>query len=70
MDDMNPTGRSARFYAPVTSEDDIEAIAQRVAQFVAVGMQRGELDGVQITMQEASRDDDGTGDGAEAGGGG
>jgi hypothetical protein len=56
MDDMNPTGRSAQFYAPVGSEDDVEAIAQRVAQFVAVGMQRGELDGVQITMQEASRD--------------
>jgi hypothetical protein len=28
-------------------------------------MQRGELDGVQITMQEASRDDDGTGEGQE-----
>jgi len=34
----------------------VEAIAQRVAQFVAVGMQRGELDGVQITMQEATRE--------------
>jgi len=62
MDNMNPTGRSAQFYAPVGSEDDVEAIAQRVAQFVAVGMQRGELDGVQITMQEATRDASCSGD--------
>lgn len=52
-----PTGRSAQFYAPVEAEPDIEAIAQRVAQFVAVGWQRGELDAVQVTMREAKNDD-------------
>jgi len=61
MDNMEPTGRSAQFYAPVRDDADVEAIAQRVAQFVAVGMQRGELDGVQITMQEATRKASSTG---------
>lgn len=57
VNQSNPTGRSARFYAPIESEDDIEAIAQRVAQFVAVGWQRGELDAVQVTMQEGNTDE-------------
>jgi hypothetical protein len=61
MDNMESTGRSAQFYAPVRDDADVEAIAQRVAQFVAVGMQRDELDGVQITMQEATREASSTG---------
>jgi len=50
-----PTGRSARFYAPLESEDDVEAIAQRVAQHCAVALQRSEADCIQIVVQEADR---------------
>lgn len=46
------TGRGASFYCPVEDEMDVEAVAQRVAQFVAVGWQRDELDGVKIQMRE------------------
>lgn len=48
-----PTGRSARFYAPLDSEDDVEAIAQRVAQHCAVALQRSEADSIQVVVQEA-----------------
>jgi len=50
----SPTGRSARFYAPLESEDDVEAIAQRVAQHCAVALQRSEADSIQIIVQEAA----------------
>jgi hypothetical protein len=52
---MEPTKRSARFYAPLTSEADVEAIAQRVAQHCAVALQRKEADAVQVIVQEAER---------------
>jgi hypothetical protein len=51
-----PTGRSARFYAPLESEDDVEAIAQRVAQHCAVALQRSEADSIQVVVQEANRE--------------
>lgn len=51
-----PTGRTARFYAPLESEDDVEAIAQRVAQHCAVALQRSEADSIQVVVQEASHD--------------
>lgn len=50
----SPTGRSARFYAPLDNEDDVEAIAQRVAQHCAVALQRKEADTIQVVVQEAS----------------
>jgi len=50
-----PTGRSARFYAPLTTEDDVEAIAQRVAQHCAVALQRDEANMVQVVVQEANK---------------
>lgn len=53
----NPTGRSARFYAPLQTEADVEAIAQRVAQHCAVALQRSEADAIQVVVQEAKRDD-------------
>lgn len=52
-----PTGRSARFYEPLESEDDVQAIAQRVAQHCAVALQRGEADFIQVAIQEAESDD-------------
>jgi len=52
-----PTGRSARFYAPLDSDSDVEAIAQRVAQHCAVALQRSEADMVQVSVQEATRND-------------
>jgi len=52
-----PTGRSARFYEPLETEDDVEAIAQRVAQHCAVALQREEADMVQVMVQEAEYDE-------------
>jgi len=52
-----PTGRSARFYEPLETEDDVEAIAQRVAQHCAVALQRKEADMVQVMIQEAQHDE-------------
>jgi hypothetical protein len=53
-----PTGRSAEFYAPVDDEQDVQAAAQRVAQFILVGLERDEMDAVQVTMIEAKRESD------------
>jgi len=47
------TGRSASFYNPVETEQDIQAVAQRVAQFIMAGQRRGELDGVKVQIMEA-----------------
>lgn len=57
LQNAQPTGRSARFYAPIESEADIEAIAQRVAQHCAVSLQRDEADVVQVVVQEAKDND-------------
>lgn len=51
-----PTGRAARFYAPLHTEDDVEAIAQRVAQHCAVALQRSEADAVQVAVREEDSD--------------
>lgn len=56
MAEKTPTGRSARFYAPLENEDDVEAIAQRVAQHCAVALQRDEADSIQVVVQEAADD--------------
>ena len=50
-----PTGRSARFYAGLESEADVEAIAQRVAQHCAVALQRDEANFIQVQIQEANK---------------
>jgi len=51
--ESKPTGRSARFYAPLESEEDVQAIAQRVAQYCMAGLEREEADKVQVVVQEA-----------------
>jgi len=55
-DKPTPTGRTARFYAPLESEADVEAIAQRVAQHCAVSLQREEANFIQVQIQEAEQD--------------
>jgi len=57
MSDKEPTGRSARFIAPLENEDDVEAIAQRVAQHCGVALQRHEADAIQVIVQEARTND-------------
>ena len=54
VQNARPTGRSARFYAPLESEEDIQAIAQRIAQYCMAAYERGEADAMQISVQEAS----------------
>jgi len=57
------TGRSARFYGPLNSEDDVEAISQRVAQHCAVALQRNEADTIQVTIREGTTDEEVKADG-------
>lgn len=56
VQNSEPTGRSAKFYAPLDDEQDVEAIAQRVAQHCAVALQRGEADAIQVVVKEGSGD--------------
>lgn len=58
-----PTGRSAQFYGPLNSEDDVEAISQRVAQHCAVALQRNEADTIQVTIREGTTDEEVKADG-------
>lgn len=58
VQEATPTGRSAEFYAPVDDQEDVQAVAQRVAQFVLAGLERDEMDAVQVQMIEAKQDPD------------
>jgi hypothetical protein len=58
VQNAEPTGRSAQFHAPVDDEQDVQAVAQRVAQFLVAGLERGEIDAVQVQMVEAKREPD------------
>lgn len=48
-----PTGRSATFYAPLETRDDVQAIAQRVAQNCLSALERKDADAVKVTVIEA-----------------